>query len=109
MRKPPQQAVVADLEAFVSGEAPASSSRRLNGRPGKQPQKRINPKPAQIGASDVWRPNAEDGKGGLGVLYRRVTIYLLPEVARAFHSKCVAGGTTMSAKIEKWVAEYLSD
>jgi hypothetical protein len=39
---------------------------------------------------------------------RRLTLYLPPDVARAFHARCIAEGTTMSAALEAWVADYIA-
>ena len=39
-------------------------------------------------------------------IMRRLTLYLPPDVARAFHARCIAEGTTMSAALEAWVADY---
>jgi hypothetical protein len=83
MRKPPS----ADLEAFVAaGDQPASKGKRAT-------------KPTR--STEVWRPTR-------GTVMRRLTLYLPPDVARAFHARCVAEGTSMSAMLERWVADYIA-
>ena len=83
MRKPPS----ADLEAFVAaGDKPASKGKRST-------------KPTS--STEIWRPKR-------GAVMRRLTLYLPPDVARAFHARCVAEGTSMSAVLERWVAGYIA-
>jgi hypothetical protein len=82
MRKPPTVPPAA-LEAFVAA----------SDKPGKG-------RGATPGPSEVLR-----SKRGI---MRRLTLYLPPEVARAFHARCIAEGTTMSATLEAWVAGYIA-
>ncbi len=86
MRKPPTRSA-ADVEAFVVDGGPKGGRTRASGK--------------AMGPSDVFRPKR-------GTVLRRVTVYLPPETARQFHAVCVRDGTTMSATIEKWVADHIA-
>jgi hypothetical protein len=86
MRKPPT-APAADLEAFV-----AAIDKPAKGRGAKTSK--------MPGPSEVLRTKR-------GIM-RRLTLYLPPHVARAFHARCIAEGTTMSAALEAWVADYIA-
>lgn len=84
MRKPPP---AASIEAFVAaGDKPASKAKRST-------------KPTR--STEIWRPKR-------GAVMRRLTLYLPPDVARAFHARCVAEGTSMSAVLERWVGDYIA-